>query len=72
MTATLPSPGMINSGTRSVTVDGSVSLRELAAFTGLAVAAEPAVDLALGCYKYLEIIRNRELARHHGDYGTRV
>ena len=55
-----------------VTVDGSVSLRELAAFTGLAVAAEPAVDLALGCYKYLEIIRNRELARHHGDYGTRV
>ncbi|MPC42185.1 hypothetical protein E2C01_035799 [Portunus trituberculatus] len=49
-----------------------VSLWDLASFNGLAVVAEPAVNLAPVRYKYLEIIRNRELARHHGDYDARV
>ncbi|XP_045104423.1 uncharacterized protein LOC123499956 [Portunus trituberculatus] len=48
------------------------NVRDLASFIGLAVAAEPAVDLAPVRYKYLEIIRNRELARHQGDYAARV
>ena len=45
-----------------------VTLQELASFIGLAVASVPAVQLASLRYKYLEIIRNRELARSHGNY----
>ena len=47
-----------------------VTLQELASFIGLAVASVPAVQLASLRYKYLEIIRNRELARSHGNYNV--
>ena len=37
-------------------------------FIGLAVASDPAVELAPLRYKYLEIVRNRELAKNHRIY----
>ena len=49
-----------------------ISLLELSSFIGMAVASDPAVELAPLRYKYLEIIRNRELARHHGNYSSPV
>ena len=36
------------------------------------MASDPAVELAPLRYKYLEIVRNRELARHHGDYRSTI
>ncbi|MPC67251.1 hypothetical protein E2C01_061424 [Portunus trituberculatus] len=44
-----------------------VTLTDLASFIGLAVASDPAVDLAPIRYKYLEIEKNRELHRSHGN-----
>ena len=73
LTATLPLREMIkipDLGRSLLRV--RVSLRDLASFIGLAVAAEPAVDLAPVRYKSLEIIRHTELARHHGVYSARV
>lgn len=49
-----------------------ISLLELSSFIGMAVASDPAVELAPLRYKYLEIIRNKELARHHGNYNSPV
>ena len=49
-----------------------VSLLELSSFIGMAVAADPTVELAPLRYKYLEIVRNRELAIHHGNYSSPV
>ena len=49
-----------------------VSLLELSSFIGMAVAADPAVELAPLRYKYLEIVRNRGLATHHGNYNSPV
>ena len=49
-----------------------ITLRDLAIFIGLAVASTPAVPLAPLKYKYLEIIRNKELARSHGNYDVSV
>ena len=73
MTATLPLRKIIKiQELGRLLLKDRVSLRDLASFIGLAVAAEPAVDLAPVRYKYLEIIRNRELAGHHGDYAARV
>lgn len=43
---------------------------DLSSFIGLTVASDPAVELAPLRYKYLEIIRNRELARTHGNYNS--
>ena len=42
-------------------------LFDLASFIGLTVASDPAGELAPLRYKYLEIFKNRELARNHGD-----
>ncbi|MPC46369.1 hypothetical protein E2C01_040087 [Portunus trituberculatus] len=39
---------------------------------GMAVASDPAVELAPLRYKYLEIVHNRELANHHGNYSSPV
>ena len=73
MTATLPLRKIIKiQELGRLLLRERVSLRDLASFIGLAVAAEPAVDLAPIRYKYLETITNRELVRHHGDYGARV
>lgn len=47
---------------------GTVTIRELAAFIGNAVAADPGVPRAALKYKYLEIIRNRALLCNKGDY----
>jgi len=49
-----------------------VTLHDLASFVGLTVASDPAVELAPLRYKYLEIIRNRELARNHGNYKSKI
>ena len=49
-----------------------VSLGELSTFIGMAVASDPAVELAPLRYKYLEIVRNRELTHHRGNYSAPV
>lgn len=49
-----------------------VSLMELSSFIGMAVASDPAVELAPLRYEYLEIVRNRELGSHHGNYSSSV
>lgn len=49
-----------------------VSLLALSSFIGMVVASDPAVELAPLRYKYLEIIRNRELSNHHGNYNSPV
>ncbi|MPC74268.1 hypothetical protein E2C01_068624 [Portunus trituberculatus] len=38
----------------------------------MTVASDPAVELALLRYKYLEIVRNGELARNHGVYHSTI
>ena len=53
-------------------LDGVVSLHSRSSFIGMAVASDPAVELAPLRYKYLEIVRNRELSFHHGDYSALV
>ncbi|MPC72529.1 hypothetical protein E2C01_066839 [Portunus trituberculatus] len=73
MTATLPLRKIIKiQELGRLLLKDRVSLRDLASIIGLTVAAEPAVDLAPIRYKYLEIIRIKELDQHHGDYDTRV
>lgn len=56
----------------SLLLNREVSLLELSSFIGMVVAADPAVELAPVRYKYLEIVRNRGLATHHGDYNSPV
>ena len=51
---------------------GDVTLTDLASFIGLAVASDPAVDLAPLRYKYLEIVKNRELRRSFGNYQAKI
>lgn len=51
---------------------GEVTLLDLSSFIGLAVASDPAIELAPLRYKYLEIFRNRELARYHGNYNSKI
>lgn len=36
------------------------------------MAADPTVELAPIRYKYLEIVKNRELRRFHGNYGAKI
>lgn len=45
-------------------------MHALAVFIGLAVASDPAVTLAPLRYKYLEIVRNKELVKRKGNYGA--
>ena len=47
-------------------------LFDLTSVFGLTVASDPAVKLAPIRYKYLEIFKNRELARNHGDYKVKI
>lgn len=49
-----------------------VTLQDVASFISLAVASTSAVQLTSLRYKYLEILRNRELARNHGNYDVSV
>ncbi|MPC75544.1 hypothetical protein E2C01_069934 [Portunus trituberculatus] len=49
-----------------------VTLTDLASFIGLAVASDPAVDLAPIRHKYLEIVKNRELRRSHGNHQAKI
>ena len=71
MSATLPSrckESIKTQGLRLLKKDPT--LHDLAVFTGLAVASDSAVNLALLRYKYLEIVRNRELSQNRGNYNT--
>ena len=73
MAATLPFRKMVKiRDLGRILSRSSVSLRGLASFIGLAVAAEPAVALALVRYKYLKLVRSRELGQFRGDYSARV
>lgn len=73
MTATLPTRRMERIKQQGeLLLRQNIILRDLATFIGLAVASTPAVQLAPLRYKYLEIIRNRELTRNHGDYATPI
>lgn len=47
---------------------GDPSIQDLASFIGLAVASEPAVNLAPLRYKYLEYVKNENLVIHKGNY----
>ncbi|MPC85039.1 hypothetical protein E2C01_079797 [Portunus trituberculatus] len=38
----------------------------------MAIASDPAVELAPLIYKYLEILHNRELVNHHVNYNSPV
>lgn len=73
MTATLPScrKDRIKESGRAL-LRGPVTLHGLTSFIGLAVAFEPAVELAPVKYNFLEIIRNRELARNKGNYLSKI
>ena len=51
---------------------GDVTLSDLASFIGLTVASDPTVELAPIRCKYLEIIKNRELSRFHGNYEAKI
>ena len=51
---------------------GDITLHDLASFIGLAVASSPAVELAPLRYKFLEIIKNRELALNAGNFSYKV
>lgn len=46
------------------------TLHDLATFIGHAVPSEPAVNLAPLWYKYLEIVRNKELSLSKGNYNS--
>ncbi|KAK3881370.1 hypothetical protein Pcinc_014187 [Petrolisthes cinctipes] len=71
MTATLPSRRRNNIKEQgSLLLKGGTSLHALAVFTGLTVASEPAVTLAPLRYKYLEIVRNKELVKNKGNYSA--
>ncbi|KAK4303876.1 hypothetical protein Pmani_024127 [Petrolisthes manimaculis] len=62
MTATLPSRRRHSIKKHgNLLLKGDTSLHALAVFIGLTVASEPAVTLAPLRYKYLEIVRNKEL-----------
>ena len=73
MTATLPirRRDRIRQQGKSL-LKGDITLRDLASFVGLAVASTPAVPLAPLRYKYLEIIRNKELACNNGNYDVPI
>ena len=73
MTATLPSRRRehIKQQGQFLLCD-NITLWDLASFVGLSVASAPAVPLASIRYKYLEIIRNKELGYNHGNYDVPV
>lgn len=56
----------------AVLLQGDPSIHDLASFVGLAVASEPAVNLAPLRYKYLEIVKNENLVIHKGDYSALI
>lgn len=71
MTATLPSRRRNNIKEQgSVLLKGGTRLHALALFIGLTVASEPAVTLAPLRYKYLYIVRSRELVKNKGNYSA--
>ena len=73
ITATLPSRKKEHIKEQSLLLlKKDTTLHDLASFIGLTVASDPAVELAPLRYKYLEIIRNRELALNLGDYNARI
>ena len=73
MTATLPSRKRDRIKEQGLCLlKGEVTLHALASFIGLTVASAPAVNLAPLRYKYLEIIRNKGLSQHFGDYDSTV
>ena len=49
-----------------------ITLQDLSSFIGLAVASGPAVELAPLRYRYVEIIRIRDLSRSYGNYHSCV
>ena len=49
-----------------------VSIRDLASFIGNVVAADSGVPLAPLRYKQLEIVRNRALLTHKGNYDSLI
>ena len=71
MTASLPSRRKESIKTRGLSLlRDKPTIHDLAAFIGLAVASEAAVNLAPLRYKYLEIVRNRELTLSKGNYNS--
>lgn len=73
MTATLPRRRREHIKAQGrLLLQAGVTLHDLASFIGMTVASNPAVELAPLRYKYLEILRNRELARNHGDYRANI
>lgn len=57
---------------RAVLLKEMVFLHDLISFTGLTLAADPAVGLAPLRYKHLEILGNLELARNHGNCSSTI
>ena len=49
-----------------------VTIRELASFIGNVVAADPAVPMGPLHYKYIEIVKNRHLLEHKGNFDAKV
>lgn len=72
MTATLPFRRKERIKQQGELLLRQITLQDLTPFIGLTVASAPAVQLAPLGYKYLEILRNRELARSHGNYNVVV
>lgn len=71
MTASLPSRRKESIKAHGLSLlRGGSTLHDLAAFIGLAVASEAAVNLAPLRYKYLEIVRNKELTLSKGNYNS--
>ena len=71
MTASLPSRRKESIKAHGLRLlHGASTLRDLAAFIGLAVASEAAVNLAPLRYKYLEIVRNQALTLSNGNYDS--
>ncbi|KAK4321821.1 hypothetical protein Pmani_007448 [Petrolisthes manimaculis] len=71
MTATLPlsrKESIKNQGL--ILLKDDPTLHDLAIFIGLAVASDPAVNLAPLRYKYLEIVRNKGLSQNKGNYNS--
>lgn len=71
MSATLPSRRKESIKTHRLRLlNKNPTLHDLAVFISLAVASDSAVPLAPLRYKYLEIVRNRELSQNKGNYAA--
>lgn len=71
MTATLPSRRKERIKTQGLRLlNKNPTLHDLAVFIGLAVASDSAVPLAPLRYKYLEIVKIRELSRSKGNFAA--